>query len=178
MTKQLVDCLVMEALRPALKKIFSITWQQGSSSSYCRLHCKKQVKKRLGNCCKEHLPGILVPANSDFSCLPILSRGGLTITLINLVNYVWTIWSFRNPGLFSWCYYSVRLIISHNGRAYFCHFSSDNFEQYTWSMHESIEHRFCNRAVTNVFFINKRKLSTGSAVVDGVKASLKRYREK
>ena len=62
---------------------------RGSSTSYCRLHCEK-VKKRLGNCCKEHLSGNLVPENSDFSYLQILPRGGLTIPSINLVNYVCT----------------------------------------------------------------------------------------
>ena len=39
-----------------------------------------------------------------------------------------------------------------------CHSSSDNFEQYTYSIHESIGRRFCNRAAANVFSNNKRKL--------------------
>ena len=43
----------------------------------------KRFKKRLGNCCKEHLSGNLVPENSDFSYLKILSSGGLTIPSIN-----------------------------------------------------------------------------------------------
>ena len=59
-----------------------------------------------------------------------------------------------------------------------CHFSLDNFEQYTCSIHESIGQRFCNHAVANVFFNNKRKLSTDSTVADGVKAFKKRQREK
>ena len=50
-----------------------------------------------------------------------------------------------------------------------CHFSSDNFEQYTCSIHESIGRRFCNRAVANAFLNKKRKLSTDSAVANGVK---------
>ena len=50
----------------------------------------KKLKEWLGNCCKEHLSGNLVPENSDFSYLQIPSRGGLTITSINLVNYVCT----------------------------------------------------------------------------------------
>ena len=37
---------------------------------------------------------------------------------------------------------------------------------------------FCNRALVNVFFNKKRKLSTDSAVADGVKAIKKRQREK
>ena len=59
-----------------------------------------------------------------------------------------------------------------------CHFSSDNFEQYTCSIHESIGPRLCNRAEANVFFNNKRKLSTDSAVADGVKAFKRRQKEK
>ena len=44
-------------------------------------------------------------------------------------------------------------------------------------MHESVGRCFCNRAVANVFFNNKRKLPTDSAVADGIKA-LKKNREK
>ena len=58
-----------------------------------------------------------------------------------------------------------------------CDFSPDNFDQYTSNIHESIK-RFCNRAVINVFFNNKRKLSIDSTVPDGVKAFKKRQREK
>ena len=85
------------------------------------------VIKRLRNCCKEHLSGNLVPENSYFSNLQILSRGGLIIIPSNLVNTakfrklrIWSrllkrflmenfifcavklcVHSFRNPGLFS-----------------------------------------------------------------------------
>ena len=51
-----------------------------------------------------------------------------------------------------------------------CHFFSDNFEQYTCSIHESIERRFGTCAIVNVFFNNKRKLQTDSSVADGVKS--------
>ena len=50
----------------------------------------KKVKKRLGNCYKEYLSGNLVPKNSNFSYLQILSRRGLTIPWTNLVNYLCT----------------------------------------------------------------------------------------
>ena len=59
-----------------------------------------------------------------------------------------------------------------------CHSSSDNFEQYTCSTHESTGRRFCNRAVANVFSNNKRKLLNDFAVADGVKEFKKRQREK
>ena len=52
-----------------------------------------------------------------------------------------------------------------------------NFEQYTRSIHESIG-RFSKRAVANVFFNSKRKLSTDSAVAGGVKAFKKRQTAK
>ena len=52
----------------------------------------------------------------------------------------------------------------------FCHFSSDNFKQYAWSINEWIGQHFCSFAVANVFFNNKRKLSIDSAAADGVKA--------
>ena len=56
--EQLVDCLVIQALRPVLQNIL---------------------------CCKEHWSENLVPENSDFSYLQIL-----TIPSINLINYVCT----------------------------------------------------------------------------------------
>ena len=58
-----------------------------------------------------------------------------------------------------------------------CNFSSGNFQQYTCSLHQSIGEYFCNRAVANVFFNNKRKVSTDSAIADGIKV-IKKDREK
>ena len=60
----------------------------------------------------------------------------------------------------------------------FCHFSSDNFQQYTCSIHESIGRRFCNHALANVFFSNKRKLSNDSAVGGGIKVFKKKTERK
>ena len=71
----------------------------------------------------------------------------------------------------------IRLTTSHSAERILRHFSSDNFEQYTCSIHESIGQRFCNCAVANVFFNNKGKLSTDSAVADGVKAFKKIQRK-
>ena len=45
-------------------------------------------------------------------------------------------------------------------------------------MHESVGRCFCKGAVANVFFNNKRKLQTDSAVTDGIKALKKKQREK
>ena len=45
-------------------------------------------------------------------------------------------------------------------------------------MHESVGQCFCKGAVANVFFNNKRKLPTDSAVADGIKAFKKKQREK
>ena len=122
------------------------------------------------------MSGNFVPENSDFSYFQILSKGGLTIPSISLVNYVFTAFAILD--------YSVDVITQFDlpphsaAERTLCHFSSDNFEQYTCSIHESIGRRFCNRAVANVFFNNKIKLSTDSAVANGLKAFKKRQREK
>ena len=157
MMKQLVDCLVVQTLCPVLQNIFL----------YYRLRSEK-VKKRLGNCCKKHLSRNLVPENSDLSYLQILSRRRLTIPLINLVNYVYTALTIFD--------YSVDVITQFDlapcteAERILCHFSLDNFEKYSCSIYESVGRRFCICAVTNVFFNNKRKLSTDSAAAEGVKA--------
>ena len=44
-------------------------------------------------------------------------------------------------------------------------------------MHESVGRCFCNCAIANVFFNNKRKLPTDSAVADGIKALKKTERK-
>ena len=67
----------------------------------------------------------LVPENLDFFYVQILSRGGLTIPSINLVNYVCT--------AFAILYYSVDVITQFDlpprtaAECMLCHFSSDNF---------------------------------------------------
>ena len=139
-------------------------------------YISKKFKKWLGKCCKEHLSGNLVPENSDFSYLQIPSRGGLTIPSISLVNYVCTAFTILD--------YSCDVITqfdlpSHTATdCILCHFSPDNYEQFTCSIHESIGRCFCNRAVVNVFFNKKRKLSTDTVAADGAKAFKKRQREK
>ena len=113
------------------------------------------------------------PENSDFSYLQILSREGLPIPSINLVKYVCTAFTILD--------YSVDVITQLPpgiaAERILCHFPSDNLEEDTCSMPESIGWLFCKSVVANVFFNNKRKLSTDSAVVIGVKAFKKRQRE-
>ena len=95
---------------------FSITWQQGSSTSYCTLHTEK-VKKRLGNCCKEHWTFVW---KFSFWKLRFLWSSNLVERRIDHSIHWFSklcVHSFRNLGLFSWCYYSIRLTTSHSGRA-------------------------------------------------------------
>ena len=100
----------------------------------------KKLKKQLENCCKEHWPGNFVSENADISYLQILSRGGLAIPSINLVNYVCT--GFAILG------YSVDVMTQFGlppctaAERILCHLSSDNLEQYTCSRHESIGQHF------------------------------------
>ena len=125
---------------------------------------EKKLKKWLRNCCKEHLSGNFVHENSDFSYFQILSRRELIIPSIHLLNYVCTAFVILD--------YSVDVItqIGSFYRRILCHFSSDNFDQYTCSIHESIRRCFYNHAVANIFLNNKIKLSNDSALPNGVKA--------
>ena len=125
---------------------------------------EKKFKKWLRNCCKEHLSGNFVHENSDSSYFQILLRRGLIISSIHLVNYVCTAFVILD--------YSVDVItqIGSFYRRILCHFSSDNFDQYTCSIHESIKRCFYNHAVVHIFLNNKIKLSNDSALANGVKA--------
>ena len=85
---------------------FSITWQQGSSTSYCTLHTEK-VKKRLGNCCKEHWTFVW---KFSFWKLRFLWSSNLVERRTDHSIHWFSklcVHSFRNLGLFSWCYYST-----------------------------------------------------------------------
>ena len=95
----------------------------------------KKLIKRLGNCCKEHLSENLVPGNSDFSYLRILLRGQLTIPSINLVGYVWTDFAILDSSDDVITQFDLAPHIVEE--RILCHFSTDNFEQYTCSIHES-----------------------------------------
>ena len=122
------------------------------------------------------MSGNLVLENSDFSYFQILSRGGLTIPSINLVNYVCTAFAILDYLVDVITQFDLKLRMA--AERILCHFSSGNFDQYTCSIHESIVRCFCNRAAVNIFFNNKRKLPTNSAVADGAKAFKQRQREK
>ena len=71
----------------------------------------------------------------------------------------------------------MQLMLLLNSERILCQFSSDNFEQYTCRIYKLIGRRFCNSAVANFFFNNKRRLSTDSAIGDVVRA-FKKDREK
>ena len=59
--KRTIRLLSRASIVPSL----SIRLQQESSNSYYTLYSEKVKKRRLGNCCKEHLSKTLVPDDSD-----------------------------------------------------------------------------------------------------------------
>ena len=81
------------------------------------------------------MSGNLVPQNSDFSYLQSLSRGGLNIPSINLVNYVCPAFTILD--------YSVDVISQFDfplrtaAERILYHFSSDNFDQYIYAAYMS-----------------------------------------
>ena len=101
----------------------------------------------FSTCQNSSLPCIaenLVPGNSDFSYLRILLRGQLTIQSINLVGYVWTDFAILDYSDDVITQFDLAPHIAEERNL--CHFSSDNFEQYTCIIHESSGRRFCNHA--------------------------------
>lgn len=136
----------------------------------------KKLKKRFGSCCHEFLMGDSITSDCpDFSYMQILSRGGLTIPSINLANYVCT--AFAILDVLSGAILKSKLI-SRLAAEHVLKHIFNSYETFTCITHENTGQTFVNRTIANIYFNNKRKISTDSVVADGVKAFKKRQREK
>ena len=133
------------------------------------------MKECFGDCCNRLLIVDSGAGNPDFLFVQILSRGGLTIPLKNLVNYVCTAFAFLEfvYGLITKSGLPVRKAAA--GVLIHCFQSCETF---VCTTHETIARKITNSTAINIFINNKRKIFTDSVATNGVKTFKKRQREK
>ena len=116
-------------------------------------------KNTYSSCCKHHLIGNKSDDNDDHKYIKILSRGGLTIPSPNLTEYVCnafaildiceqTIINSELPERDAAQQTLVRLLAT--------------APDFSCEKHPKPVKQYCNRAIANVFFNNKRKIKTAS----------------
>ena len=136
---------------------------------------KKYLKKiKSSSCCKMHITGSIDMENPDHEYLIILNRGGLTIPSPNLVNYVcdaFAVLSVTENVLINQSKLTSRNAakeaLSHVMGC--CNFTCEN--------HKVEGQKVVVSTFVNVFFNNKRKISTASRRKDNVGSFKKQKRE-
>ena len=136
---------------------------------------KKYLKKiKSSSCCKMHITGSIDIENPDHEYLIILNRGGLTIPSPNLVNYVcdaFAVLSATENILINQSKLTSRNAAK-EALSYMmgcCNFTCEN--------HKVDGQKFVISTIVNVFFNNKRKISTASVRKDNVASFKKQKRE-
>ena len=136
---------------------------------------KRYLKKiKSSSCCKMHITGSIDIENPDHEYLIILNRGGLTIPSPNLVNYVcdaFAVLSVTENILINQSKLTLRNAAK-EALSYMmgcCNFTCEN--------RKVDGEKFVISTIVNVFFNNKRKISTASVRKDNVASFKKQKRE-
>ena len=136
---------------------------------------KKYLKKiKSSSCCKMHITGSIDIENPDHEYLIILNRGGLTIPSPNLVNYVcdtFAVLSATENVLINQSKLTSRNAAK-EALSYVivcCNFTCEN--------HKIDGQKVVKSTTANVFFSNKRKISTVSVRKDNLASFKKQKRE-
>ena len=141
-------------------------------ASYTAKRCLKKIKSI--SCCKTHITGSIEIENPNHEYLIILNRGGLTIPSPNLVNYVcdaFGILSATENILINQSKLTLRNAAKETVSYMMgcCNFTCEN--------HKVDGQKFVISTIVNVFFNNKRKISTASVRKDNVASFKKQKRE-
>ena len=118
-------------------------------ATYIACHVAKTLKERFGYCCNGLLTSDSGADDPDFSYVHILSRGGLTISSANLLNYVCTAFAILE---------FVNDLITKSGlpvrkaaeRVLIHCFQS--FETFACTTHEAIARKITNTTAVNIYF--------------------------
>ena len=136
---------------------------------------KKCLKKIKGSPrCKMHIMGSIDMENPDYEYLIILNRGGFTIPSPDLVDYVFDafpVLSATENVLINQSKLTSRNVAK-EAISYlmgFCNFTCEN--------HKNDGRKVVTSTIVNVFFNNKRKISTASVRKDNVASFKKQKRE-
>ena len=111
----------------------------------------------------------------DFSYVLNLSRGGPTMPSTNLANYVCTAFAVLEfvDDLITKSGLTIRYVAEH---ALIHCFQS--FQTFACTTHQALAQKITNSSAIDIYFNNKRKISTDSVAADGMKTFKKRQREK
>ena len=140
---------------------------------------KKLIKQKKYSCCTKSFVGVLSTDNPDHDFIQILNRGGLTVPSSDLTDYVCTAFAILE---------STEKLITSSGlpaRTAACtilenvfRVNSGSTPLFTCAQHQVMSQTYANRAVSNIFFNNKRKILTTSVVKDTVVGFKKPKRSK
>ena len=136
----------------------------------------KKVSKKYGECCKNFCIADKTETleSSDYDYIKTLSRGGLTIPSINLINYVCDSFAFIDyvnddiisSGLTA---RKAALIVLNN---------CIKHDSFLCSCHWTDGKVYVDKIIVNVYFNNKRKIITDEIHKDNIASFKKRQREK
>ena len=142
---------------------------------YIAGYIAKKLSNKYGNCCNDSFLGKCSIENPDHSYVEMLSRGGLTIPSNDLTSYVCMAFAILDDV--SDVIIKSDLPVRKAANRVLCHHLK-LFGQFMCVSHEEPGQTIANNVVTNVYFNNKRKICTDSAIVDSVKSFKRRQREK
>lgn len=142
---------------------------------YIAGYIANKLSKQFGTCCNDLFIGKCSSENPDHSYVEMLSRGGLTIPSNELASYVCM--AFATLDEVSDVIVKADVPVRKAANRVLCHHLK-LFGPFTCVLHETPGQMIANNVVINIYFNNKRKICTDSAVVDSVKSFKRRQREK
>ena len=145
---------------------------------HSRIYFKK-LKKLYGSCCNQFLNASPVTSEClEYPYTEILSRGGLTVSSLNLANYVSTAFTILD---FSYRAISKCGLPSPLAAATDLKYVFSSFQTFTCEAHEKSGQTFAICTIANIYFNDQRKISTDAVVGDGersFKKETRRYESK
>ena len=142
---------------------------------YIAGYVAKKLNERFDDYCNGLLTSDSGANNPDFSYVQILSSGNFTIPSTNLVNYVCA--AFAILELLDDLITKSGLPVRKAAQCVLIH-CFQSFKTFACTTHEAIARKITNSTAVNIYFTNKRKISSDSVAADGVKTFKKRQREK
>ena len=128
---------------------------------------KAKIIAKSYSCCKPHVVGVLSKDNPDHAYINTLSRGGLVIPTSNLTEYVCTTFA-----VLDWINSALKQSNIPVRRA--ANISLERiFEEsvllnFSCELHQKTIQHMINQTIINIYYNNKREITTSSAIKDAV----------
>ena len=141
---------------------------------YISGYIAKKINDRFEDCCIEYVVGEIKENDGDSAYLKVISRGGLTVPLYSLLNYVCEAFALLD-------YFNEIINKSYIPARTACEYTlinmSDSYQSIACLNHERKIQLFVNRVISNIFLNNRRKLSTDFVLGGTIKSFKKRQRK-